>query len=580
MRSSSAMSSRRGTNNSTVSSLEEQSAVISGTLEKGGLDSTVLDTTSIEKVKNSKKKSSKSKGQTTFSKSPGHLDAGNVTNLSSKTSSRDEAVSRPERSLPGNSRSNRVGHAPLGAVGLLEAREPLADTEPVLIDGASGQSEEPLIWASLGTAGIGPGPSGDSDSAHSRDAGSLSDEARLEQLQRQQQWMWQSQFQPFGYNPFGNMMPNFAFPNPLWGIQDPAEIPNPGGPSAAAAAAARPVHAMSEDEEDEDEIMLVADGGEDPDPPPAAGAHGPLPPAPAVVTRAAEEARPVGSLAELVDDQMAQIKEADKVSAKVDPKAAILLERYLEDAHLVSEMERLAKAYPRVENVEAMKVPRLDAEVFQAVEPPAKATDQGFQAIQKAVLGAMSAFAPIYNLAFKRLDKDKELNSLGQNFLDGFHLLALVHNNLSARRREALRPHISPVYAKTLTRGHSASPDWLYGGDLSETTKTCEAVKRMGEKIVKRKQQFRGRSGPPQKKFRAQHGNFTQGFFRPNPFQMQHIRFPAPQMVPAQQMQYPAANQNYGFNNYGYNNFQHQRRFRSQGPRQKQGFAKRGGYSK
>ena len=64
---------------------------------------------------------------------------------------------------------------------------------------------------------------------------------------------------------------------------------------------------------------------------------------------------------------------------------AALLGRYLRDANSVAEMEKLAKAYLRVSNVEDMM--RLDEEVFQVIDQKFRNGDTSLQ----AVLGAMSA---------------------------------------------------------------------------------------------------------------------------------------------------------------------------------------------
>ena len=114
-----------------------------------------------------------------------------------------------------------------------------------------------------------------------------------------------------------------------------------------------------------------------------------------------------------------------------------LLERYLADAQSVAEMEKLAKNYPRVSNVENMKVPRLDAEVFQFLDQPIRNADQSLQGIQKGVMGAMSAFAPVLDLAARGQTSVSDLDQLSDNLLDGFQLLAHVHKAILSRGSEA-----------------------------------------------------------------------------------------------------------------------------------------------
>ena len=158
----------------------------------------------------------------------------------------------------------------------------------------------------------------------------------------------------------------------------------------------------------------------------------------------------------------------------MEETVADMLEKFLDESVLVSEMEKLAKSYPRVEHVPSMKVPRLDQEVFQALDINVRQADQSWQAVQKSVLGAMAAFESVMELAFKRSKQHAELNALDKNLMDGLNLLGYVHDTLKNQRREAIRPSLSLVYAKALTKSREKSPDWLYGGNLNDTAKRLE----------------------------------------------------------------------------------------------------------
>ena len=360
------------------------------------------------------------------------------------------------------------------------------------------------------------------------------DDAWLRQQQLQQQWLWSQMFQPYG-----NFVPNARFGEdlalPVWA--EGQEQLN-----------ARQVHQISDDEEES--LELAAPVGEQP---------------------------AQGKIETLVQGQLSLVKESDKVTKPVQEDIANLIERYLIDATLPSEMEKLAKSYPRVDNVPHMKVPKLDAEVFQVADQNMKNTDHSLQAIQKGILGGMAAFAPVVELAFKRKDSDAELDELGDNLLDGLKLLAFANNAMLTRRREVLKPHLAATYAKAMTKGQETSTDWLYGGDLVETTKQCEASRRIGEKVLKRNlaQQQQKARGANQKKFRPNFpATMAQGYplvraF--NPFQGPQFRFPTPQNYPGFQ-QFPQPAMQYG-------GFPRRQRYpRAQQPRQ--GFAKRGTYQK
>ena len=95
----------------------------------------------------------------------------------------------------------------------------------------------------------------------------------------------------------------------------------------------------------------------------------------------------------LVKGQLAQVKDKDKVTHPLGQDVSELLESYLNEVAAITEIEKLAKTFPRVVNVPNMKVPKLDEEIYQAVDQTTKNLDQSFQGIQKGILGAMAAVA-------------------------------------------------------------------------------------------------------------------------------------------------------------------------------------------
>ena len=361
--------------------------------------------------------------------------------------------------------------------------------------------------------------------------------------------MWQQQFMmPYNNFPphYGNFAPNFALGTgylpTAWGEEDRE-------PSAAQGAPSRDRqqkgHVISEDEDDS---PITA--------PPQPQQRGDLP-----------------EVEELLQEKLGEVKEADKLSPEASPQVAELLTKYLREAQHISEMEKLAKAYPRVKNVEIMRVQRLDEEVYSVVEQNFRTMDMSMQNIQKGVLGAMAAFTPALDLTMARKG-DSEVRKLGKGVMDGLQLLAFTHNTLAAKRREMLRPQLAPVYAKVMTKTNDVESEWLYGGDLAETTKQAETAKKIGEKVMKRKIPFQPRAQP--KRFKAPFpANFGpvmrpytpafQGFQQPLRFPNPQQGFFNPQMG---QMGFPSGG-GFGFNNY---------RGRPRYPKNKQGFQKRGAH--
>ena len=275
--------------------------------------------------------------------------------------------------------------------------------------------------------------------------------------------------------------------------------------------------------------------------------------------------------ADLLKDHLTKVKEADKVADKISEPVAAGVDKFLRDSWYTSEMEKLSKQYPRIQNVKGLKVPKLDMEVFQLVQQNVRNTDQSFQSIQKALVSGMSALSPVLDLAIQRGNKDDELDPLTKNLLQGMQLFSFAFNAISTRRKEVLKPCLAPAYARVLTKGHDTTPEWLFGGDLLTTTKKCEAAKRIGEKVLnlKRKQdqqppreiqqnkRFKGPQSSGQGMLRAHNPQNPQNvrFVQPQSYQYQ---FPNPQQM--QQMQFP---QQMGYQQQGFNpqGFQKNQRF-------------------
>ena len=91
------------------------------------------------------------------------------------------------------------------------------------------------------------------------------------------------------------------------------------------------------------------------------------------------EIKAQGLGADMLKEHLSKVKECDKVSSKISEPVAAGIDKFLRDSWYTSEMEKLAKQYPRVHNVEGLKVPKLDVEVFQLLEQGVRNTDQSFQ---------------------------------------------------------------------------------------------------------------------------------------------------------------------------------------------------------
>ena len=194
-----------------------------------------------------------------------------------------------------------------------------------------------------------------------------------------------------------------------------------------------------------------------------------------------------GKTAGLLKEEMLVIKDANKVLLKIRPDLVHMLDCYLKEWVSRVEMDKIAKSYPHIENVEWMKVPRMGEELFHIVDMRVRTADQSLQVVQRVLMASMAALGAVFELGYRRGLADTELDELGQNVMDSLQLQAPAHNALLNKRKELLRPELSPLYVKEWSKGLTSSLNWLYGGYSEWAAKKCEVAKKNGDKIGQHK---------------------------------------------------------------------------------------------
>ena len=358
------------------------------------------------------------------------------------------------------------------AAALSQAGKP---STPVTTSAAASASVSvPTTMASGLPAGARPQDEvGDSDLEETSFNGGLT-WAQMQAAQARAQAQAQAQAQAFQMAGFGNFVPNFSFglgAPPQWGYEWSQMNDRAMG-----------LHSLS-DCDSESEVIVVQPIDESLHDIPKVNAS--------------------GNLADFFKEQLVQVKESDKVAPRLDDELAVVVNKILSEAIYPTDMDKLSKAYPRIENVEFMKVPKLDSEIYDAIDQKVRNFDQSLQNIQKAIMSAVSAIAPTLRLVYNRQETDQELNGVGRQLGESIKLLGYATNNLSTKRRELIKPSLDPKYAKTMSKVQDSSPDWLFGGDLVTTTRKCEVSQKIGEKVLKRKAEASQGKPNPSKKFRG-----------------------------------------------------------------------------
>ena len=464
------MPSRRNTNNS-VSTLEEQTLLIRIMADKGSASSSP----SLEKGGDKRQKSSKRKGKSSEASAPATLGGGdNIV-----------TTSAPITVTSGNN----VTTAPVTLTTTVHA--PGVQAYSVQGQGQNGAPTPGTSYGGSQAQGFPPGTG--------YAAGSFGQPGGFFQ-------------QPFYYPGSIPQMPGFfpqsqlavGFPQPFPQMMD--QEPSEGDWEAQSVQGGdkRPIHDISDDEDEDEDVVVIApreNTGETVD---------------------FDSLKP-GKMADYLKQTHKHKTEGDKVGEELNPTLAKIISEFFDEVKVNAvnnEIESLAKEFPRPKNLEKLVVPKLEQELFGAVDQHIRNADVAVQTVQKALVGAAGALAPLAALMAQRGNSDVELDTLSPNIMKAINMLVLSLTALSARRREQLKPTMQATYAKAMTK-QEGSPEWLYGGNLSEITRKCEQSKRLAEKVMKKKQGQQQQSHNQQPKGNPRNQN--KRFRHPNPNQQQQF---------------------------------------------------------
>ena len=107
--------------------------------------------------------------------------------------------------------------------------------------------------------------------------------------------------------------------------------------------------------------------------------------------------------------------------------------------------------YPRPTNCEQVVVPRMNPEIWSRVDHTAKQLDLKSSAIQTNLVKVVAIWALLTDklLSKVKTDPTSEMKDLVTFGTDALALLGHASSELSQRRRETLKPHLSPYQTRT-----------------------------------------------------------------------------------------------------------------------------------
>lgn len=189
----------------------------------------------------------------------------------------------------------------------------------------------------------------------------------------------------------------------------------------------------------------------------------------------------------LLKELEAALHDADKKGPKIQQQLAnIALKRWGKKLTAEKISSILAK-HVQPENCEGLNIPRVNPEIWATLNAFKRKADLRLanmqQSLQKATFALLSTCDKL--LALKSQVETKEMLTDG---VDAIALVGHVASELSALRREHLKPSLRPEFHAICANNATTTSNLLFGDDLAKQIRDAKETNRLGKTVA----------GPPQ----------------------------------------------------------------------------------
>eukprot|EP00795_Rhopilema_esculentum_P009648 gene9648-17409_t len=132
------------------------------------------------------------------------------------------------------------------------------------------------------------------------------------------------------------------------------------------------------------------------------------------------------------------------------------------------------------ENCQTLFSPKINPEIWGKLNPNSKRNDIKLSVLQDGLLKATSAVSvAVSDLLFAREQKTTpDYKALIGELIDSIVLIGHVNRELTFKRRDSLRPHLSAEFKQVCSRNIKPG-NFIFGDDLPETLKQMRATNRI-----------------------------------------------------------------------------------------------------
>ncbi|KAK6167823.1 hypothetical protein SNE40_021761 [Patella caerulea] len=177
---------------------------------------------------------------------------------------------------------------------------------------------------------------------------------------------------------------------------------------------------------------------------------------------------------------------------EINPDVAKIFSSLLEQKIPEKKISKTEESFKVPKNCSFLITPKVNTEIWTKLCPHVRSADIKLQKIQtRLTKGLIPITVVLDKLNETRKSKENfkhdDLQDIIRQLFDAFALLSSAHFELSMKRRDIIKPDLSPAVRGQLCSTSNKITSNLFGDDLPQNIKEIHEVNRVGQKLQKTK---------------------------------------------------------------------------------------------
>lgn len=195
---------------------------------------------------------------------------------------------------------------------------------------------------------------------------------------------------------------------------------------------------------------------------------------------------PEGENDNLLSEMATLVEGDDKVGPAINDKLAGTINALARGKIAPERLEDALKKYDKPENCPNLSITKVNPEIWAFLKTATRTRDVKWQKAQNYVMHALTAITIAADKLLNARNAKEQANldtaELIRMLVDAVAMLGAGNAQLNYRRRDLIRPDLSPKYAP-LCASQTQFTSWLFGDDLVQACKAIQETNKLGSKV-------------------------------------------------------------------------------------------------